>query len=327
MIYLAPFIAEAPGVFRPDVDGDFNLIDFTPPAADAQGTKGLCIVRCEAQTPKASRVKLTDYPLEATTAALRRLLGNKLGVTLEETHIPSLLAELLLLNGDDKNPSRWNRLKPGRRRSEIWLGELIWEQPVIAGGATYSETWPGADSDSPNGTLTWTEVAGDWDVISHRLQNTDTGGSNSARAEHDLASSNHSCQADVSWLAAATNRAGPAARFSGSAHTCYVGSGNANNDTRLIHKAVAGTYTSISSVSQTIGVETLLVKTTANASTVSVDVGAGNSSITDTAIAAGTRFGVAVAGGVAKAAFANVTASDLVAAVTAIAPPLSAAVS
>lgn len=159
---------------------------------------------------------------------------------------------------------------------------------------TYSENFDGTDGDSIANLLTWTEVNGDWDRVSNKAELVleGTAANRLARAEHDLTGNDNYAQAASTWKATSSNKHGTVARFQSGATTGYCGSGSAQLDQREIQKIIAGAFTSLDTQTQTIAVETLTVKLQVSGTTLSLDVGAGNSTITDTAIATGTRGGL-----------------------------------
>lgn len=160
----------------------------------------------------------------------------------------------------------------------------------------------------------WSETNGDWNITSNQLTNTSIADDIDLRNGTNLSSADHSATADCVF-ASNTANTGTLSRFNAAARTYYRGEGDANSDTRIIFKVVAGSFTSLSSTGQTIGASTLSVMMRSNGSTQDVTVGASNSSITDTAITANVRTGIGGWGGfsVSVAKWDNFSAADLAA--------------
>lgn len=195
------------------------------------------------------------------------------------------------------------------------------------------EDFTRADGDTIGNVLSWTEVSGDFDTVSNQVQQQTLSSSpnRTARAESDLASTDHYAQVDVSnydpdtTLSDAQHGCGAAVRVSSSAHTAYHGyrwasTGGVNGNMRL-YKVVSGTGTSLNMTALGSGDGgSCTVKTTANGSTIQVArTGTTIISITDTAITTGTRCGLAnlqQASSAYKPYYDNWSAADLAAGAT-----------
>ena len=162
------------------------------------GNTRLSICRLEAPSSDPLLYDLGDSLDNPLPAAIRDGIQNRLGITLNETSIRKILAELLMgWAGGIGN--KWKLLRPSRltKSYRIYLGELIWELPVIAGGATITESFNTADSDILGPDLTWTELGGDIDVVSNEARTTVVNTTCRARADTDLATDDHYAQAVV----------------------------------------------------------------------------------------------------------------------------------
>lgn len=245
--------------------------------------------------PIATRlVDLGEDPTEPLPLGIRTALGNVLGLNLQATTLISLLGELFLQHA---GPGRWKPLLPNPVRGvyEVVLGAARWEMPVVAGGATITEDWDCPDSTSLNCDLTWNEISGDgFEIVSNAARSRIIAAATYfARAEHDLASSDHYCQADLLWNGATSNTAGVLVRFSSSAATGYEGDGNRNGSVRRIVKVVAGGFTTLASEAFTPGASTWAFRLEASGSSLRLLVnGVEELAVTDTAITGNTRCGL-----------------------------------
>ena len=149
--------------------------------------------------------------------------------------------------------TRWRPLRPSRvtRRFEIWLGGLLWTMPVLAGGAMITESFDTADSDTLGPDLPWTEVRGDWDVVSNQVQCIagDAGNFEAfARADSNLASDDHYVQAVLRDTSLASGTAGVTCRKDATAtYTFYLVQcdGTADPDSWTTYRSVTDTYTQV----------------------------------------------------------------------------------
>lgn len=187
---------------------------------------------------------------------------------------------------------------------------------------TYTESFDRADSTTVMGVdLTWNQVSGTWGTYTnggYKVASEVT--NNFARAEHDVSSSDH--YAEFTSLSFGLNIGhGPAARFSSSAETCYFSANFTGGGTLYLYKHIAGTPTSIGSVGQGWSSGDV-TKVECNGSTIRVLINTVQQiSVTDTAIASGTRGGVYshFVGG----AFDNWSLSDLAGGGGSVIPVLS----
>lgn len=184
-----------------------------------------------------------------------------------------------------------------------------------------AESFNKSDADGLGPDLTWTEVAGDLDVVSNTARPGSDSTYSSARAEHDMSSVNHWAQAVITELGqtlSGTSIARVCARYSSSADTYYAAKRRCTAITSWdysLTKVVAGTETLLS------GSETSLAYTspetlrcTINGSTLAISVnGSAIQTLTDTAITTGTRGGISgYKGGLTGAVwFDSYASSDL----------------
>jgi len=160
---------------------------------------------------------------------------------------------------------------------------------------TITESFNTSDGDTLGPDLTWTEVAGDWDIVSNRAEMMSNFGSTSrcARAESDLSSSDHYGQCSVVYTSSGYFT-GPAARFSSSAQTFYSGQAHGHSfaATHEVVKVVAATRTSLGSASDPITTP-VTIKCECNGSTIrELSAGVQKVSLTDSTISSGTRCGI-----------------------------------
>lgn len=244
------------------------------------------------------------------TARSARMIGNDLGVTCVSRELGKIVMELLLEHGDDTRPNRWNRLRPASGRYEVWLGDLIATQPVVSGGdgiilsgsgaRVFTESFNQSDSSTLGPNIAWTELTGDLRTTGNRLRVVGLTTTGAARAEVDLASSDNYSQMEVpTWnVSDAGLLVSMHERHSASAFTCYGGRWFLSGTHRVI-KIVTGTATTLASGTDTVAAGDV-VKGQALGSTVSsIRNGAQKLSVTDTAITAGLRAGVALEVGTA----------------------------
>jgi hypothetical protein len=163
--------------------------------------------------------------LDDPMPSIRTGLGNLLGVSLDSATLRDMIAELLIQHGDDTGRSRWKPLQPAGNQYEIYLGDKIYEQPVISGGVGYTESFNKADSATLGPDLTWTEVSGTvLDVVSNQCKNTGTEQDGHARAEHDTSTSDQFGQLTVITMEGITHTStgGVAVRYASAAQTFYL---------------------------------------------------------------------------------------------------------
>ena len=209
------------------------------------GNTGLSICRLEAPSSDPLLYDLGDNLDDPLPSGMRNGIQNRFGISLAETKLRRVLAEMLMV-GD--GGAKWPLLRPSRDgRYRIYLGELVWELPVIAGGTTITESFNKADSDILGPDLTWTELAGDIDVVSNQARSATLGGFVRARAETDLSSDDHYAQAVVGASEeTALARPGVITRKDSSTTlTQYEFRAYFDNDTVLIVRLVGGTATTI----------------------------------------------------------------------------------
>lgn len=160
-------------------------------------------------------------------------------------------------------------------------------------GTELDESFDQANSSTLGPDLTWTEITGDdWETISNKAEDK-VNNIQAARAEHDLSTIEHQAQADCTWeTAGSSQQVGTCVRFAAAAETFYSATGHANENQDILYKAVAASYTRLLETAHTIGAETLLCKTTIDGSTLTGNIGASETSVSDTAIVGGTRTGM-----------------------------------
>ncbi len=139
----------------------------------------------------------------------------------------------------------------------------------------------------------WTEVFGDNDIVSNQATNPSATTNSRSRAESDLSSSDMYAQVALSSHATANSRSGPVARYSDSADTCYLFRvRNSASATYTLFKVVTGVETSLASGNAT-AVTGGTAKLTVNGSALEGFLDSVSKiSVTDSAIASGTRAGI-----------------------------------
>lgn len=186
---------------------------------------------------------------------------------------------------------------------------------------TIAESFNKADSSTLGPDLSWTELEGDWEVFSNEARVVSAAGYSTARANSDLSSSDHYCQA----VMRSVGRCAPATicRKDGTATmTFYMALYEGNSDVWQTRKRVAGTETTIGtntgSATPSLGD---VLKIHCNGSTISrYRNGVSQDSTTDTAISGNVRCGILGyydAGAFnSKATFDSFEAADLATVIT-----------
>jgi hypothetical protein len=225
--YLSSYIGTGTALdpFRPkgSEQPGWRAIDMRPDGGRTKDGNGLnaCLLYLPKHDP--SLYQLATDKREAVTGTLRTRLFSKLHLDTPFKAFRDVIADALMLP-----PSGgWNAIKPARGRFEIWLGDLLWSMPLMAGGTSLSSTFtgtptpPSLDSDG----LTWTlQVADSWSIDTNRASFFGDVGQNNARCNSDLSTVNMECQATLVSLnnGSGANLHGPAVRFpTANADVCY----------------------------------------------------------------------------------------------------------
>ena len=182
---------------------------------------------------------------------------------------------------------------------------------------TLSDDFTRADADAMGSSSegwSWTEVLSDIDIVSNAAKNGASAAA-SARAESDLSSANHYCQATCTIVTSTNAYVRVAVRFAAAADTMYVGGHRDNaTDEYEISKVVAGAVTQLFVAGTGTGDGPFVDKLTASGSALTLDVdGVQKISNTDTSITTGTRCGIRTGnpGGANRAVWDNWSAADL----------------
>ena len=282
--------------YRPaGVDGSrWAVIDLRP---DVTVAEGFCLYAVEGDGPRAGR-DFGDDPNGRLPGALQRAFGNDLKVDLSDAALRGLIAELLIVHGTAPHDrTRWNRLKENRRGRHriVMLGHTLYDAPIIR-GTTITESFNKADAATLGPDLTWTEVEGEFSVVSNRAESQSTTAGTihaAARAEHDLAGDDHYAQADCTWVSTNVGIVGTAVRFASGATTYYRGGWHSfANDDRL-HRSVAGSLTQLATQDHNLTVGTYFVYTEIDGSALETIVNSDTPlSTTDTNITGNLRTGI-----------------------------------
>lgn len=176
-----------------------SAIDLRP---DSSVVTGRCLVAVPVRDDTIGNY-LGDDPSRAIPAPIKRRVETALGVTLSASSIRDAIAELLMDHGRTDG-TRWKPLRPERttNRYRIYLGGLLYDVPVIAGGSSISENWNCADSAGLTCQLTWTEFqnAG-WRLLANQARiDANNGDTHAARADSNLATDDHFCEVTVAAI-------------------------------------------------------------------------------------------------------------------------------
>lgn len=277
----------------------WRAVDLRP---DSTKPDGRCLLALPVHDPTVVGLDLGE-DLDASSSLLRTRLGNALGVSLGAARLRHMLGELLFAHGREDG-SRWRPLQAAMGRYELWLGELVWSSPVLAGGAEVAEHFNTANSDTLGPRLTWTEVSGDIDIVSNRASCQTPNGNDAARAEHNLATADHYAQCVLATLIAPDSGAGfqnggPCARFdptssSSGTRTYYQMQGrrSTSEQQRRLIKRVSGTLTTLGGP-DTMTVAGTTLRVSPDGSTIKGYVsGTEHYSVTDTSITGHLRTGI-----------------------------------
>lgn len=287
-LYLAPYVGAGTVMdpFRPrgSEQPGWSAIDLRYDCTVPEGFAFFAVRERDAQ----AGLYLGDAPDEPSYA-VRRLLGNRLGLTLTTRSPRRQIVETF-----------WPRLRPTAHFYDLWLGGLFWRQPIIAGGTTITDSFTTADSGTLGGDLTWAEVEGDWAIVSNQAQVAATGAVCSARAESDLATDNHYAQVTVADLGTPNSGeamvGGAAARFAAAAATYYTGhlyQFPTGSDSARTQKCVATVLTTIGSETNITWAATDTVKIECSGTSITRYYNGGaQDTTTDAAISGNTRCGI-----------------------------------
>ena len=314
---------------RPPFSGEDRRIGWIclgPPGSSA----GRGLLWLPTDTTDSRIRKIADLPGERPTNGIRNVLQNELGITLASPSTVSLatvIAEILRDHGRTDG-TRWGILQPSKLRQqfEIHLGELgaIWTQAAVVGPSTqsFSETWPtNGDTISTGQDQAWTELTNSVEVSSGVLRPTSTAVTY-ARCDSSLDTSAQYHQFDFTLTDGVTlsNIAQPMVRFTdlNNHYRAVARRRSTTGHERVGAKRVASTTTTIVTGDTTDPGASGTIKVTIDGSTMTIDIGAYNSSGTDgtpelTAVLTG---GVSLfsQGGVGQATADNHTIADVVAA-------------
>lgn len=300
-LYLTAYVGSGTDTdpFRPPTDQSWSAIDLRP---DASKKEGYCLLRI----PERENIGFYLGTLEDIPSSTE--VETRLGLpkdSLNGKSVRQSIADILVLWGDE--PGRWKSLNPDGHRLRIYLGELIYDVPVPAGGATIADDFVRADSTSLGASSegwSWLEIPGDgWYIESNMAVRRQEGSTDpSARAEINLGTADHYAELNVNTLTGTsnlTNQAVAGIRFNPAAHTHYAcmlslenpGTGEFHDQ---IRKVVDGTATMLA---DTIWTGTLpwsgTVRGECEGSTIRMlRDGVERQSITDTSITGHVRTGL-----------------------------------
>lgn len=214
-LYLLPWAEDRPGHFRlqgvEQLDGTgipYAALDFRAPAnKTAPGGVGIVVTDGILDVSGIGNGRLLGSGFDATIPNLvRTFLRNRLGLAVgEDDSTPRRLLRRLCMEHGREDGTRWPPTRSYRiGRFDIFElvfgGVLVFRevQPVISGGADYTESFNTADSDTLGPDLTWDELIGDWDIVGNAAQC--QGGANDCfvRADHDAGTADQYVEAVVS---------------------------------------------------------------------------------------------------------------------------------
>ena len=260
--------------------------------------------------------------MKTTSLATKSTVESTLGLTLQETTPQMILAELLLVHGKDDG-TRWKNLRVHRDGMyRLWLGGTtpLWEGKTLSGGSTITDNF-NRGNQTGLGTSSegwsWTILgAGSYDIVSNAASIANTSVVH-ARADSDLASSDHYAQATVASWTTSTGMAVKARKDNSTTLTYYMWF--ATNTGHYLYKNISGSLTQLGSAAGGAPAVAEVMKISVNGSSIegsSTNPTVGPTTVTDTAITSGTRagFGYSYRGGSGVGSFDDWSAADLAAA-------------
>jgi hypothetical protein len=176
----------------------WSAIDIRPDGGASIEGNGLnaCLLYLPKHDP--SLYQMADEKEEVLGRTVLSRLLHRLNLNSPFQRFHECVADLLL----DPPGNGWQPL----RGTRIYLGGLLWQMPVMAGGTTLSETWTHADTnasnaDSLNSTLTWTKssATGNWYIHNSAAAYIGAADLMQARAESDLSTNN--CEVTMTVVA------------------------------------------------------------------------------------------------------------------------------
>ena len=262
-LYLAPYVGT--GVIGLDDKGQFAHDPWRPRGSEQPGWAaidlrpgGVGLSGFALMLVPVRDNTIGDYlggDVTETSLTTKSTMESKLGVTLQETVTAQMLAELLMVHGKDDG-TRWKNLRVHRDGMyRLWLGGKtpLWEGKSISGGATITESFDTADSDTLGPNLTWTELTGDWDIVSNEAALQTTATRAYVRANTPLATDDHYSQIKMTndfgggtyWEIAPMCR-----KDNSGTITCYLliaQNINVGNEGRALYRINSGSLTSLAS--------------------------------------------------------------------------------
>lgn len=299
--YLASWVGDGTrgNPYRPNVgEARWAGLDLRPDATVQSGRVLVATPEPVASGPSGV-LDLGDLA-ESIPRGVSRKLEDALGVTLDQfDSIQAIVAELLILHGDNRSRgsrTRWRPLKQDRRgRHRItMLGATLYDAPIVE-GTVITDDFNRADSDSLGAD--WTEVAGNWQIVSNKLrEDANQSGDNRVRNENDLASDDHYAEAVVSSITS-NKRRGVACRFASAAQSFYSFNSRPAAGARELQKWVNGVETTLATDSTTEAVP-FTIRLEVDGSSLDGKIG-GVSVVTDTDtdITGNTRCGIVTQNG------------------------------
>lgn len=199
--YLDTYVGDGHGTpFRPRgaEQPGWSAIDLRPDCTRVDGG-GLnaCLLHLPEPDPRLDLLAVD--PAESCGPRLLHRVASRFNLTRLPRDFRSLVATLLL----DPPRNGWRALTATASGAyEIWLGGLLWRRAGIAGGSTINENWNCADNlTSLTCQLTWTSVTAGWQLKTNQARIIGVLGSDSwFRADTDLATADHYCEATISTL-------------------------------------------------------------------------------------------------------------------------------
>ena len=295
--YLDTFVGDG-SYFNPFRSrGGGQIIDLRP---DNTVTDGNCLTAQPERADGLGRTLLgLTGDLDKVSLAANTALTSPLSMTLEATTLRDMIVELAVQG------TKWATASPTANGVlEVHLGGLLYSRRGIKGGAAFTETFTHANqANSLTADLTWTSIEGGWwSIVSNQASLSNIRYENSARADVDTSTNDHTVTSRWVSDTFVTGNAAIALfgrKDSSATVTCYVqdGSRNGTADDRKcsLYKRVAGAWTLLSTAGALTPawVDNDQMRLTCNGSSITmgnITQGLSNTT-TDSSIPTGTRGG------------------------------------
>lgn len=138
-----------------------SSVDLRP---DCTVVDGLCLV-CSTDPVPGTLVTLADLPDETISVARRNQLANRLGMTFSSNKVSDIIGEFMT----HPPTGKWNPIKPGFRRWQVWCGQLWFDVPEVAGGTALATDSFNRANESPLASPWASTGDSTFDLVSNKV--------------------------------------------------------------------------------------------------------------------------------------------------------------